>query len=270
VTPVRFILFLIVIGFPVPVTGQVGMSGPRAAALGGAGTARAGETWAVSNAATWAAVTRPHVAVFATQAFGISELRFARSTVVVPVRRIALGGDIASFGGSDYRETAVAIIGAIPVAAGSRHLDVGVRAGTRTISITGFETATALHVDIGWIAELLPGLHIGGAIENLLEGGWSEVDRIPRVMRIGTAVSPLDGTLLVADLVKEDDYHWTGALGVEARLVPSFAIRFGGATSPDRLAVGAEVRVASLVLDVFADRHDELGWTPGLGITVRW
>jgi hypothetical protein len=261
------VLSLMIVG---RIEAQVGIYGTRIAAFGGAGAALTGDLWAQANPASLASLRTRHLALHATQAFGLAELRLAAAGVSSPIGRACAGISVSTFGTGHFRENDLALAVAVPIFRDARLFDIGMRLAYRRMSIEGFAPAGAPSLAVGWMATALPGVYVGGAIENLLESGFNEIDRLPRTMRLGLGLDATADMILLADVVKEDRFPIAGAVGVEARLVPSIAFRIGAATNPDRLALGAELSMSTITIDLLADRHDELGWTPGLGLAVQW
>jgi hypothetical protein len=84
------------------------------------------------------------------------------------------------------------------------------------------------------------------------------------------STEPRPGAVLAAGISKEDAHPWSLSLGVEVRLAPSFSIRTGAGTLPERIGMGAALAIGTLEVDIVAERHVELGWTPGVGLSVLW
>lgn len=266
----RLTLLTLLLGLVQSASSQVATTGPRLAAFGGAGVALTGEPWALANPAAAASLSRPHVAVFASQAFGMPELRQGAGIISHSIGRWRVAAHGSSFGDSDYRETESSISIATPLFRDTRLLDVGVRVAHRRVRISGFGAVGLSYMNVGWLAEALPGFHVAGAVENLFESRWTEIDRIPRIMRTGLRLAPSESTVLALDIIKDGNHSWSGSGGVQIRLVPAFAFRVGGATGPDVLSLGCEISTGGVVIDLLAERHDELGWSPGIGTVITW
>lgn len=253
-----------------PVTAQVGDFGLREAALSGAGTAILTDEWSLLNAASVGSIESKRAAVFATQGFGLADLRFARTTFAAPYRGTGFGIDASAFGNDDFRIIDGGLtVGRAILPASGVYL-VGARVSYRSIRIDGFDRAAVSVLDLGWLAEIRPGLTLGGAIGNLLESRFNDVDRVPRSMRMGVAITPRDGLLLAVDVSKEAQWPAAVHVGVEFTLLTALSLRAGSATNPERLSAGTRLSVGDLVIDLLADRHIDLGWTPGVGVAIVW
>jgi hypothetical protein len=264
------VLWLVGFVFVRAASAQVGDAGIRSASFGGAGSAVLDRHWSLLNPASVGNVDAMNVSLFGTQGYGFTELRFARTTIAMPAKGHGIGLDISTFGHDEFRFIDAGLTVARPVLPSFGTYLVGARASYRSIGVEGFDRASVAILDIGWIAAIRPGLSLGGTIGNLLESRFSDVDRLPRLMRIGAAIEPRPGLLLVADLSKEDRWPTSTHFGVEFAALPALALRAGSATNPERLSTGARMSIGDLVIDLLADRHIDLGWTPGLGVSVSW
>ena len=79
-------------------------SGARAAALGGAATALAHQAPGYANPASWATFAGRAVSFFASEAFGLPELRLGAAAYVEPTRLGTFAAGARTFGFEDYRE----------------------------------------------------------------------------------------------------------------------------------------------------------------------
>ncbi len=88
---------------------QLAEVGARAMALGRAATALEGEVWGEFNPASWASLDRNTADLFASQAFGISELRIVALAAAAQTRYATLAANARTYGFEDYRETRIGL-----------------------------------------------------------------------------------------------------------------------------------------------------------------
>src|SRR5690606_12839152 len=81
--------------------------GARALALGRAATALEGDVWGHYNPAAWATLPGRAGAAFASQAFGLSELRIGAVAFAEPTRFGTFAATARTYGFSDFRETSL-------------------------------------------------------------------------------------------------------------------------------------------------------------------
>jgi hypothetical protein len=266
----RLLLVIAIALLPAVAYAQSAPYGLTSASLGGSGSARPGDPWASLNPASLASLQQPTAAMYLTQAFGMPELRFGAGALAHPVGAVTAGIRASSFGDSDFRETDFSLTAARRLVSGTNRFNVGFAAAIRQISIAEYETTHLLYFSIGWQAEAMPGLMLGGALHNVTRTGWNDVDIVPRRMNVGIVYSPVSDVTVVADLLKYDDWPLAAGGGLEIELVPAFAVRAGAASGPDRLTIGARLSIGGITAEVLAERHVDLGWSPGIGLATSW
>lgn len=251
--------------------GQTSMdSGARAAALGGAATALSGEAWGYANPAAWSTLPGRFVGFYATQAFGLSELRLGAAQYAEPMRlgTVALGA--RTFGFEDYRETHVNAGFARGFRLGtSRRFHLGVSARYHRVSIPEYGAAGTVELSVGWLVNVLPSLDAGFQATNLHMpelGG----DELPRTLSLGLSYAPLDELRVVVDAYKDVRFPLSIRSGIEVRPVEVLFLRVGATTEPSRLTAGVGVRLGALMADVAAERHEVLGWSPAVAFAIQW
>lgn len=236
--------------------------------MAGASVAILGEPSSRQNPAGIARLDAPSLSLDASQAFGLPELRYGSFTVAWPIRRLTPSARIATFGYASFRTTSadVTISGRLTGLGGG--LYGGVTVQGHHLSIPGYGNASAVTINLGWILTPLPGLHLGGSVDNVYAGRWLENDELPQRLRVGCAYVTGRSTLAI-DVEKDMRFPISGEMGLEYALLSSILLRLGGATAPSRAAAGAGLRLARMHIDFAAERHYLLGWTPAVGMTVR-
>lgn len=258
--------------FALPVSAQTSMeAGARAAALGGAATALEGNAWGQANPATWATLPGRAVSFLATEAFGLEALRLGGAQYVEPTRLGAFAADVRAFGFEQYRETYAGLGYARSFAFDSvRALAVGVNAQYARVAIEGFGGAGAAAVSAGWLARVRPDVVVGFHATNLNRAAWAGGEALPRTFALGLAYQPLPAFQVLLDVYKDLDFPASIRGGLEVLPVPVLALRAGVATEPVRFTAGAGLRLGRIAADVAAERHEALGWTPGVSFGLRW
>lgn len=226
--------------------------GARPAALGGAFTGLADDTYAlVYNPAGLAFLER-------ASAHGLIESRFGRAiygSIMAGGRNLGVGlvflsvSDIpwrdennrpVQAGSFEFSQVGLTVAGGIsladlPLGAGFRALQnfaVGLRAKILTVNTlpegsgTGFALEPALFYKLNNLGGL-GGLRIGLVIENLLglgvDYGSGHSEGFPIGLRLGASLSPVPGATLAADIAANGTVH----IGGEYKLVNAQLARFG-------------------------------------------
>lgn len=258
-----------------PAAGQSTLSmegGARAAALGGAATALPEDAWGFANPAAWATLSGRAVSFFATQAYGLEEMRLGAALAVEPTRVGAFAAGARTFGFEDFRETHFTLGFARGFSLGTpQRLHAGLTLRYMQTALGGdYGSAGVLGVSLGTLAALTPDLWLGFHATNLnapeLEGG----EELPRTLALGLSYTATDRLRVLVDGFKDVDYPVSVRAGLELLPVEALALRAGVATQPTRFSAGVGLRLGLLQADLAAEQHQDLGWTPAAALGLRW
>ena len=245
--------------------------GARALALGRAATALEGDVWGHYNPAAWATLPGRAGAAFASQAFGLSELRIGAVAFAEPTRFGTFAATARTYGFSDFRETSLGLgfARAIPVSA-TRAVHGGLHLRYYGVSIPDYGSAGALGLSLGAMMEVVPGLQFGFLAQNVNRPGFSDLDPLQATLDVGLAYEPIEEALVLFSVAKDLDYPVSFRGGLEVRPVEELFLRAGFSTAPVRFSSGVGVAVGVLRADIAAERHEALGWTPAFGVGVQF
>lgn len=237
-------------------------------ALGSATTALTGDLWAFQNPASWAGVSRPAVAFFAGQAFGLPELRLAALQGAYPVGPGVVSAGLRTFGYRAFRETHLTLGLARAFHPGTnRDLYLGLRVRYQQVRIDGYGSGSAVGLSVGWQVAVWPSLYAGGQATNLNRPAYAGREALPRSFSLGLAYLPSPGLTVVVDVYKEVRYPATVRAGLEVRPVPALALRSGYTGTPSRLTAGVGITLPPVEAGVAAEHHEVLGWSPAFSLT---
>ena len=263
---------------------QLAEGGARALALGRAATALPAEAWGEYNPATWAALDGGTADLFASQAFGLSELRVVALAAAYPTPYATVAGNARTYGGGDYRETrlGLGVARALPLSA-ARRIGLGLQVQLHSVAIEGFGSASPVTLSAGTQVEVLTGLTAGLHARNASRIGRSEEDDLTSplstapALAVGLAYRAGERALVVLDAVKDLDFPLALRAGVEAQVVDVLALRGGVQTGldgsggvPTTLSAGVGVRAGLLRADVAVERHEALGLTPAFSVGLTF
>jgi hypothetical protein len=264
-----------------PARAQLLEGGGRSIALGRAGVALDDDAWAEANPAVWATVDRLRFDVFASQAFGLADLRTVALALALPMRLGTAAMTGRTYGSVDYRETraSVGLARALPLGP-ARRVAAGLRADYHSVVIgDGFGAFGAFDLSAGVQADLAPALRAGLSARNLVAISRSDSTdlRTPLstspALAAGLAYRPSEWTLMLVDVVKDLDFAPLVHAGVEIRPVDALTLRVGtyagAGGAPARLTFGAGFHAGSLSADAAVEWHGTLGPSPAFGLGVR-
>jgi len=245
--------------------------GARAIALGRAGTALEGDVWGIFNPGSWASIEEGRAALFASQAFGMSELRTGSVALAYPTSLGVVAGSARTYGFEDFRENVFGIgfARAIPVSP-TRRLLAGVAMRYTGVSIPEFGSTGAFGLSLGVLTEIIPGLTFGAHALNLNRPELSPSDPLETRLDAGLAYRAHPQALVVLAASKDLDFPLSLRGGLEVQPVEVLFVRAGFSTEPTRFSTGIGVAIGPLRGDVAADHHEALGWSPAFEIGFRW
>ena len=271
--------------------------GARAAALGNASAALAGEVWAVgNNVAGLGAVRQRAVGFYAENRYFSPALNVAAVAVALPLGVVpgaeaagaeaatgtapppaarawaphgVVGAEVQRFGGNLYNETRAG------VGYGYRfgQISLGARVEALQVSIEGLGSRRVVLGSLGGQAELLPGkLTLGVYLYNLNQARLAtyQDERVPTVLRAGLAYRPTAQVLLLAESEKDVERPATFKAGLEYAPVPVLAVRLGLATATEQVSAGVGLRPGSFQLDYAAAFQATLGFSQHLSVVKTW
>ncbi|MDD5087385.1 MAG: hypothetical protein PHI18_01125 [bacterium] len=243
------------------------VSGPRAAALGGAGAALRGDQWCSARNPALVVAQPSGVAASWSQQFGLPELAREVFTVGGRIRSQYLAIHGSNFGGDLYRE------GELGIALGwsvRPELSAGVELAGRWLDIRGYSSGRALAVAAGIVIQPVDPVELAAVWRNLNEpriNGYQ--DRIRESLTVGLAVAVQPVGTLVADFVQEEYFPTEYRLGAEIPLLPDIALRVGARAEPVRPTAGFQVEIGRWSFAYAGDLHPDLGPSHEVGLELR-
>lgn len=251
-------------------TSQV-TGGARTVALAGATTALDSDPWAEANPAAWGTVETRAVAFYGSEAFGLSELRTGAMRYVEVSNIGAFAAGAETFGFDDFRDTRLLLGYGNGFQLGtSRNFYVGAAVEYIQVSITDYGSDQAIGISAGWLAELAPTLWAGFSALNLNRPGVGGSDELERSVGLGLQYHATENLRLLVDASKDVRFPVSFRGALELTPVSQLVFRTGVATEPTRFAGGVGVRMGWIQADIAADRHQDLGWSPAVSLTLSW
>jgi hypothetical protein len=246
---------------------ELDAGGPRAAAMGGAGTALSGDGWAILRNPALAAEGRPLAGMGWSQQFGLPELTREELAVVSHYRGQALGMTAATLGSKLYRESEFGIIWAH---AFRPELRVGADVRARWLDIESYPSSHAFTLTAGIEGRPLAGLAVAALWKNLNEPRLSNYDdRIGGSLTFGVTAQVTSDGLVAVDVVQEAHFPAELRVGAELRVLPRLALRVGGRAEPVRPAAGLQVDLGRWSFVYAGDLHPDLGASHHVGLEIR-
>ena len=266
-----------------------GVRGARAAALGNASVALAGEVWCMgNNVAGLSEIQRPSVGFYAENRYFSPALNVGALVValplgrasgvagaapVTPVRTWARNGVVAfeaqRFGGVLYNETRLG------AGYGYRfgQISLGGRVDVLQVSIEGLGSRRVALGTLGGQIEVMPQrLSFGASLYNLSQTKLAsyQAERVPTVLKAGLAYRPSTQVLLLIETEKDVERDANFKVGLEYRPVPVLAVRLGLASLTEQASAGIGLLAGAFQLDYAAAFQQALGFSQHLSVSKSW
>ncbi len=140
------------------------------------------------------------------------------------------------------------------------------------ISMEGFDSDTAMGVDIGALATLHQRTRFGFAVTNFNQPsvGANNQHKLPRNLKAGISYMPYDQVITSIEMKKDfaEDTEFMG--GVEVKMFEPLSIRAGVHQNPSTWSAGLGYQMAGVKLDYSFTRHAVLNDTHFLNIGYQW
>ena len=266
-----------------------GVRGARAAALGNASVALAGEVWCMgNNVAGLSEIQRPSVGFYAENRYFSPALNVGTLVVALPlgrasgvagaapatpVRTWARNGVVAfeaqRFGGVLYNETRLG------AGYGYRfgQISLGGRVDVLQVSIEGLGSRRVALGTLGGQIEVVPQrLSFGASLYNLSQTKLAsyQAERVPTVLKAGLAYRPSAQVLLLIETEKDVERDANFKAGLEYRPVPVLAVRLGLASLTEQASAGIGLLAGAFQLDYAAAFQQALGFSQHLSVSKSW
>ncbi|GAB3317500.1 hypothetical protein ACFQT0_24285 [Hymenobacter humi] len=270
-----------------------GVRGARAAALGNASVALAGDGWSMgNNVAGLSEIQQPTVGFYAENRYFSPALNVGALTMALPLGR-ALGQttvdgaaptpvaasaartwarhgvaaiEAQRFGGQLYNETRLG------AGYGYRfgQISLGGRVDLLQVSIEGLGSRRVVLGTLGGQIEVVPQrLSFGASLYNLSQTRLASYqdERVPTVLKAGLAYRPSAQVLLVVETEKDVERAANFKAGLEYRPVPVLVARLGLATLTEQASAGIGVLAGAFQIDYAAAFQQSLGFSQHLSVS---
>lgn len=205
------------------------------------------------------------VAAAAERRYNLTELQQVTAGVVVPNGFGGLGLTINQTGSKDYREQRVGLGYGREFADG---FAMGIRFNYLNLDLFEYGSRALFSVDLGSVYEFNEQLAFGVLAQVPFVSELPEGERLNSVLQFGLHWRPAKQALLVAALEKDFE-NFRFRTGFEYLITETIYVRAGVVTDPVEYSLGLGwAFVEHFRLDLSAQRHIFLGWTPG--ITMIW
>ncbi len=241
--------------------------GARAAGMGNASVSLSDAWSAQHNQAGLGFLKNPSAGFYYENRFLLKELSIKGGVAALPVKGGTFGLCISNFGYSVYSENKYSL--SFAKAFGDK-LSAGIAMDYLTTKISeGYGSKGVLAAEFGIQAKPLKGLTVAAHIFNPTRAKIAEYndERLPTVIRFGGDYNFSEKVTVAIETEKDISQKAIFKAGIEYKPVKEFYIRAGVGTNPTLSSFGFGINIKSLKVDVAANYHQTLGFSPQLALT---
>lgn len=241
--------------------------GARSAGMGNASVSF-GDVWSAhQNQAGLGFVRDISAGAYYENRFLLKELSIKGGVIALPVKGGTFGLCISNFGYSLYNENKYSL--SFAKAFGDK-LSAGIAMDYLTTKIgEGYGSKGVLAAEFGIQAKPLKGLTLGAHVFNPTRAKISDYndERLPTIIRFGGDYDFSDKVKVAVETEKDMAQKAVFKAGIEYKPVKEFYLRAGIGTNPTLTCFGFGINLKNLKIDVAANYHQTLGFSPQLGLT---
>jgi hypothetical protein len=205
--------------------------------------------------------------VYYENRFSLKELSLKGAVIALPIKGGTFGVSISNFGYSLYSENKYCFSFA---KAFSDKFSMAIAMDYLTTKIAeGYGSKGALAAEVGIQSKPIKGLTIGAHIFNPTRTKLTDYnnERIPTIIRLGADYNFSDKVTLAVETEKDISQKSIFKAGIEYRAVKEFYLRVGINTHPTLSSFGFGLNLKNFKIDVSANYHQVLGFSPQFGLT---
>ena len=199
--------------------------------------------------------------------FGLHELRRVSASFILPLDGAGVGIGADQFGFDLYKESSL-------VAGFGLALDGGWSGGIsmqlRQLDIKGYGTDRSVLIHAGGLVRIARMVTLGASASNITGSTIGTIkERLPQTLALGLRFEPSGSFFAAGEIEKDVRYPAAVKVAVCQSLGSFVGISAGLADHPSRVSAGIDVRYRGIICSWAGYRHEDLGWTHHVGITVE-
>lgn len=260
-------LFILLISYGAWAQGGLPQNaGARGAAMGNASTTFTDINSAFSNQAGLGFLEHMSFTAYGERRFlaeGLNSFLFAGA---YPHKKFGTFGlSVNYFGFQNYNEQKIGLAYARKL---FKRMSLGVQVDYLGTRIAEYGAAHSVTFELGILVKITDQFSLAAHTYSPIRIKLPNQDFIPGNLKIGAAYQPSKSVLLTAEVEKGlDDNPFIGRFGIEYWPIEAFALRAGVSTDPVLASFGMGVRFKGLYIDIAANYHMLLGFTPTMSLS---
>ncbi len=216
-----------------------------------------------NNQASLASMKSPAVGVFGERRFLLAETSLYSVAAAVPTSLGNFGLQVNYAGFKNFNENKIGL--AYGRSLGSK-LDIGVQFNYYSYRIPNYGNASTVNFEIGAIVhfsdKLNGGIHIYNPVSAKL--GKTGDEKLASAYKFGLGYDASENFYVSTEVIKEEDKPVNVTGGLQYRFKKQFFVRAGFVSETASGFGGVGLAWKSMRLDISANYHPQLGFSPGL------
>ncbi|MEX0685744.1 MAG: hypothetical protein WD267_12175 [Balneolales bacterium] len=244
------------------------ISGAKGVALAQSVTALQDNTWSVFQNPAMMPRKGTRISFYAIRYYGLSELTDSALAGIYNASFGTLSVGLHSYGYELYKESQLRFA----ITKSFKNFRIGSTIRYHNISIKNYGSAGTIAFDTGFAMMLAEGLWLGVYAGNISRSTLGEAhEELPVEFAIGLSYTLSDRVLVVSDLFKDVRFPFSYRAGTEVTILDDILqLRTGISTEPITYSIGIGLERAYWSVDIAAQHHEWLGWSPGIGLNSAW
>ena len=216
-----------------------------------------------NNQAALASVKTTSVGIYGERRFLLSETSLYSLAAAIPTSLGNFGLQLNYSGFKNFNESKIGL--AYSRSLGSK-LDIGVQFNYYGYRIPTYGNASTINFEAGAIVhfseKLSGGIHIYNPVAGKL--GKSSDEKLAAAYKLGLGYDASDNFYVSAEIIKEEDKPVNVTGGIQYHFKKQFFVRAGFVSETTSGFGGVGIAWKNLRLDIAANYHPQLGFSPGL------
>ena len=243
------------------------LMGARMSALATSVSAIPDDPWQIFGNPAMVPVDETTFSLYSRRNYNLAELTDYAGSFTWNHDNLTLGAGANTFGYDLYRQTRFLAVGMRRF----KFFRIGVRVTYTRISLAPpYGSAGQFGIDAGIGLRALPHLWLGAIATNLNNPKLGKVhESLPQSLDMGLSWTPATEVLLTTGIHKDIRFPVSVRSGIEWYPVSVFALRVGVTTQPTTYTLGSGINLSRITVNIVAQHHQWLGWSPGIDVGVN-
>ena len=216
-----------------------------------------------NNQAALASISSVSAGIYGERRFMLAENSVYTVAAAMPTSKGNIGIQLNYAGFSNYNESRIGLAYARKLA---RTVNIGIQFNYFGYRIPVYGNASAINFEVGalfhFTEKISGGIHIYNPVGGKLRKSGEE--KLAACYKIGAGYDASENFYVSAEIIKEEDKPVNVNAGIQYQFKKQFFVRAGFTSETSGGGAGAGVSWKNFRLDIAANYHPQLGFSPGI------